>query len=512
MSHPKPFVLIILDGFGTRAATKDNAITSAHTPNLDQLYKNYTHTLISGSGHDVGLPNGQMGNSEVGHINLGSGRIVYQELTRIDNEIENGNFYKNPPLLTAIDKVKQNRSILHIFGLLSPGGVHSYENHFAALIELAKRQGLHQVMLHAFLDGRDTPPKSAAASLERFDLLLREQNIGQIASIIGRYYAMDRDQRWERVEAAYDLLTQNKAVRTADNALQAIELAYKADETDEFVKPTLIKGGQPVKANDAVIFMNFRADRARQLTHAFVDDEFTAFKRGPKIKLADFVTLTDYEKALPVHTAYPPQSLHNVLGEYLANLGLTQLRIAETEKYAHVTFFFNGGREQAFPLEERILVPSPKVATYDLQPDMSALELTDQLVKAIESKKFDVIVCNYANADMVGHTGNFNAAVKAIETLDTCIGRVVKALNNVGGQALITADHGNAEKMQDETTGQAHTAHTTDPVPLIYIGRPAKVVYNDGILSDVAPTLLNLMGLPIPPEMTGRVLLKLKDA
>jgi 2,3-bisphosphoglycerate-independent phosphoglycerate mutase len=511
MSHPKPFALVILDGFGTRAATPDNAITSAHTPHFDQLYKEYTHTLISGSGHDVGLPKDQMGNSEVGHINLGSGRVVFQELTRIDDEIETGSFYNNPALLAATKAVKQNQATLHIFGLLSPGGVHSFENHFAALIELAKRQGLHQVMLHAFLDGRDTPPKSAEPSLQRFDLLLREQNLGQIASIVGRYYAMDRDKRWERTEQAYDLLTQGKAVRTADNAIQALELAYAAGETDEFVKPTKINGAQFIKANDAVIFMNFRADRARQLTHAFVDDIFTAFNRGPKIKLADFVTLTDYEKALPVHLAYPPQSLHNVLGEYLAELGLKQLRIAETEKYAHVTFFFNGGRENPFVGEERILVPSPKVATYDLQPEMSAVELTDKLVAAIESKKFDVIVCNYANADMVGHTGNFKAAVKAIETLDTCIGRVVAALKKVGGEALITADHGNAEKMQDETTGQAHTAHTTDPVPLIYVGRPAKVVYNKGILSDVAPTLLNLMGLPIPKEMTGRVLLELKD-
>lgn len=512
MLRPKPFVLIILDGFGTRAATSDNAISAAATPNFKQLYKSYAHTLISGSGHDVGLPKGQMGNSEVGHINLGSGRVVYQELTRIDNEIETGNFYQNPVLLKAIEAVKNNHSTLHILGLLSPGGVHSFEEHFVALIELAHRQGLHQVMLHAFLDGRDTPPKSAKNSLERFDLLLRSQNIGQVASIVGRYYAMDRDKRWERTEQAYELLTQGKAVRTADNALAALELAYQNNETDEFVKPTLIKGAKTIADGDAVIFMNFRADRARQLTHAFVDDNFSHFNRGPKLKLADFVTLTEYEKGLSAQVAYPPQSLHNVLGEYLSELGLKQLRIAETEKYAHVTFFFNGGREDPFPGEERILVPSPKVATYDLQPEMSAYELTEQLVTAILSKKFDLIVCNYANADMVGHTGNFEATVKAIDTLDTCIGRVVSALKEVGGEALITADHGNAEKMRDETTGQAHTAHTSDPVPLIYVGRAAKVVYNDGILSDIAPTLLNLMGLPVPKEMTGRILLKLKDA
>lgn len=510
MTRPKPFVLIILDGFGTRAATPDNAITSARTPNFDALYQRYAHTLISGSGHDVGLPHGQMGNSEVGHINLGSGRVVYQELTRIDNAIETGDFFTNPTLLSALNKVKNNQSTLHIFGLLSGGGVHSFEAHFAALIELAKVQGLTSVMLHAFLDGRDTPPKSAEASLERFDLLLRSQNLGQVASIVGRYYAMDRDQRWDRVEAAYALLTQGKAVRVAANALDGLRLAYAAEETDEFVKPTLIQGAKLVSQDDAVVFMNFRADRARELTHAFVDDHFEHFNRGPKIALADFVTLTDYEKGLPVHVAYPPQSLNNVLGDYASQLGLKQLRIAETEKYAHVTFFFNGGREQPFPGEERILVPSPKVATYDLQPEMSAFSLTEQLVAAIDSQQFDLIVCNYANADMVGHTGNFKAAVQAIEALDVCIGKVLAALSAVGGEALITADHGNAEKMQDETTGQAHTAHTTDPVPLIYVGRPAKVVYNDGILSDIAPTLLSLMGLAIPSEMTGRALLKLE--
>jgi 2,3-bisphosphoglycerate-independent phosphoglycerate mutase len=511
MIRPKPFVLVILDGFGARAPTADNAIAAARKPNFDALYERYAHTLISGSGHDVGLPHGQMGNSEVGHINLGSGRVVYQELTRIDHEIETGNFFTNATLLSAVNAVKTNNSTLHIFGLLSAGGVHSFEAHFAALIELAHQRGLTSVMLHAFLDGRDTPPKSAESSIQRFDLLLRSQNIGQIASIVGRYYAMDRDQRWDRIEAAYELLTKGKAVRAADSAVAGLELAYAAGETDEFVKPTLIKGAKLIANDDVVIFMNFRSDRARELTHAFVDADFNHFERGPKIKLAEFVTLTDYEKGLPVAVAYPPQSLNNVLGDYASQLGLKQLRIAETEKYAHVTFFFNGGREQPFAGEERILIPSPKVATYDLQPEMSAFALTEQLVAAIESQTFDLIVCNYANADMVGHTGNFAAAVKAIETLDACIGKVVEALKAVGGEALITADHGNAEKMQDETTGQAHTAHTTDPVPLIYVGRPAKVVYNDGILSDIAPTLLSLMGIAIPSEMTGRALLKLED-
>ena len=511
MSRPKPFVLIILDGFGSRAPTPDNAITAAHTPNLNKLYQNYTHTLISGSGHDVGLPQGQMGNSEVGHINLGSGRIVYQELTRIDNAIETGDFYQNPVLNALMDKVNTKGSTLHILGLLSAGGVHSFEEHFAAIIELAKRRQVKQVMLHAFLDGRDTPPKSAAAIVERFDTLLRAQNLGQVASLVGRYYAMDRDQRWDRVALAYNLLTQGVCVRTADTALHGLELAYAAGESDEFVKPTLIKDAKTIHQDDGVVFMNFRSDRARELSHAFVDEHFNAFPRGEKLPLVDFVTLTEYEQGLPVSVAYAPQSLHNVLGEYLSDLGLKQLRIAETEKYAHVTFFFNGGREAPFPGEERILIPSPKVATYDLQPEMSALHLTDALLAEITAQTVDVIVCNYANADMVGHTGNFAAAIKAIEALDACIGRVIDALMAVGGEALITADHGNAEKMRDETTGQAHTAHTSDPVPLIYFGRKAEILHQDGVLSDIAPTLLNLMGLAIPPEMSGRVLLKTKD-
>lgn len=510
MARPKPFMLIILDGFGTREAKPDNAITAAKTPNLDRFYKKYTHTLISGSGGDVGLPHGQMGNSEVGHINLGAGRVVFQELTRIDNEIDTGNFFQNKVFLDAITQVQNHHSTLHIMGLLSPGGVHSFEAHFQAIIELALQQDLHHVMLHAFLDGRDTPPQSAEPDLKKFDELLRKNNIGQIATITGRYYAMDRDQRWERVERAYDLLTKGTYERKTANALDALEQAYAHGENDEFVKPTWIEGAKVISDNDAVIFMNFRADRARQITHAFVDENFDHFKRGPKIKLSDFVTLTDYEKGLPVNVTYPPQSLHNVLGEYLSTHGLTQLRIAETEKYAHVTFFFNGGAEIAFPGEERILIPSPKVATYDLQPEMSANLITNQLIDAINHQKFDVIICNFANADMVGHTGNFKAAVQAIEALDTCLGRIVDALEQVGGEALITADHGNAEKMFDPATGQAHTAHTTDPVPLIYVGRPASVVYNDGVLSDVTPTLLNLMGLAIPTEMTGRVLFKLK--
>ena len=510
MTHPKPFALIILDGFGNRTDTPDNAITRANTPVLDKLYENYAHTLISGSGGDVGLPHGQMGNSEVGHINLGAGRVVYQELTRIDREIETGDFNKNPTLLALIAKAKQKQSTVHILTLLSPGGVHSIESHSVALIELLAAHQIDSIMLHAFLDGRDTPPKSAAPSLARFDKLLHSKKIGQVASIVGRYYAMDRDQRWDRIEAAYSMLTTGETPLLAQNAEAGLEAAYLRNETDEFVKPTFIKGGKAIKENDVVIFMNFRSDRARQLTHAFVDAEFTHFARGPKLNLADFVTVTQYEAGLPVSIAYPPQGLDNVMGEYLAHHGKHQLRIAETEKYAHVTFFFNGGREAPFPNEDRILVPSPKVATYDLQPEMNAPEVTDKLVKAIKSKQYDAIICNFANADMVGHTGNFQATVKAIETLDACLDKIVKALKDIGGEALITADHGNAEKMQDEVTQQPHTAHTTDPVPLIYVGRQADILHHDGVLSDVAPTMLSLMGLPIPNEMTGRVLFKVK--
>ncbi len=504
----KPFALIILDGFGCRDATPDNAIAAAHTPCLDQLYQDYTHTKISGSGHDVGLPDGQMGNSEVGHINLGAGRVVYQELTRVDHEISTEQFQQNPVLLAAINKAKKNQSTVHILGLLSKGGVHSSEDHTVALIDLLAAQKAPTVMLHAFLDGRDTPPQSAKPSLERFETQLRQKNLGQIASIIGRYYAMDRDNRWDRVAAAYALLTQNQADFSAASAPAGLEAAYARGENDEFVKATLIEGATPIQAGDVVIFMNFRADRAREITHAFVDPEFTHFPRGPKIALADFVTLTDYEKGLPVSVAYGPQSLDNVMGEYLANLGKTQLRIAETEKYAHVTFFFNGGREEPFKNEDRILVPSPQVATYDLQPEMNAVEVTDKLVAAILSRQYDAIICNFANADMVGHTGIFSAAVKAIETLDACLKRIVTALQQVEGRALITADHGNAEKMVDEVTHQAHTAHTTDPVPLIYIGPKTTVLHPDGVLSDVAPTMLHLMGLAVPPEMSGRILIK----
>lgn len=507
----KPFVLVVLDGFGEAAPSPDNAISQANTPNFHRFLKDYPHTLISASGLDVGLPEGQMGNSEVGHTNLGAGRIVYQDLPRVSKAIHDGDFFKNPVLLKAIESGKA----IHVMGLLSPGGVHSHEEHIQAMVNMAIQQGAQKIYVHAFLDGRDTPPKSAEPSLAAIDALLRASHHGYVASVVGRYYAMDRDQRWDRVQQAYDLLVHGKAEFRAEDALSALLMAYDRNETDEFVKPTCIcpAGTAPVQIQDgdSIIFMNFRGDRARQLSHAFLDEQFTHFDRGALLRLAHFVSLAEYEKGLGAEVAYPPLSLTNVIGEVLSQHHKTQLRIAETEKYAHVTFFFNGGNEAPFPGEERILVPSPKVATYDLKPEMSANELTQKLIEAIQSQRFDVIISNYANADMVGHTGDLRATVKAIETLDHCLGQVVSAAQKVGGEVLITADHGNAEKMFDESTDQAHTAHTNFPVPLIYIGRPASVVIQDGRLSDVAPSLLTLMNIPQPPEMTGRIIFKLKE-
>ncbi len=504
----KPFVLMVLDGWGYREDQAGNAIALARKPNWDRLWNTCSHTLISGSGHDVGLPDGQMGNSEVGHMNLGAGRVIYQELTRIDLAVEEGDFFKNSVLCHAVKQAVDKEKAVHILGLLSPGGVHSHELHLQAMVKLAAQQGAKQIYVHAFLDGRDTAPQSAEASLKAMDQVLQSSQVGRIASIVGRYYAMDRDKRWERVEQAYDMLTQAKAPYYADNAELGLAAAYQRGENDEFVKPTLIGAPVSIQDGDAVIFMNFRSDRARQLSHAFVDDSFNSFARPKKLVLSAFVTLTEYEAGLAAQVAYPPGSSSNTLGEWLAKAGMKQLRIAETEKYAHVTFFFNGGVETPFVGEERILVPSPKVATYDLQPEMSAPELTDKLVAAIESGHYDVIVCNYANADMVGHTGKLAPTIKAIETLDACLGRVINALHKAGGEALITADHGNAEVMENLETHQPHTAHTSLLVPLVYVGRQAQVVVNDGKLSDVAPTLLSLIGMAPPAEMTGRVIFK----
>jgi len=509
--NTKPLALIILDGWGYSEDPKDNAILNANTPNMDRLWHDDCHSLISASGLDVGLPDGQMGNSEVGHLNLGAGRVVYQDFTRISKAIDDGDFQKNSVLIAAIEKAKVNQSAIHIMGLLSAGGVHSHELHLHAMIEMAAANGVSKIYLHAFLDGRDTPPRSAATSIVNTDAVFKQLGVGRIATIVGRYYAMDRDNRWDRVERAYDMLTASITDYNADSAIEALEAAYSRDENDEFVAPTQIGTAAVIEDKDVLIFMNFRADRAREISRAFVDPKFSGFARKRRPALADFVMLTSYADNIDASIAYPQLKLANVLGEYLQDNHRTQLRIAETEKYAHVTFFFNGGIETPYTGEDRILVPSPNVATYDLQPEMNAPLLTEKLVAAIESDKYDLIVCNFANPDMVGHTGNYAATVKAIEALDDCIGKIIKVLDSAKGGCIITADHGNAEKMTDAITGQAHTAHTSGPVPFIYHGRKAKMNYSDGILSDIAPTLLYLMGLSAPAEMTGRILIKMLD-
>ena len=518
IDHPKEkktYLLMILDGFGFRESSDHNAIKAARKPQLDKLLASCPNGLISGSGMDVGLPHGQMGNSEVGHMNLGAGRIVYQDFTRISKSIKDGDFFNNEILVRGVKNAVKNNKAVHIMGLLSPGGVHSHMDHISAMIDLASCQGANQIFVHAFLDGRDTPPRSASPWLQKIDQQLRALGAGRVASIVGRYYAMDRDNRWDRIERAFRLLTEWEAPFKAENALEALNEAYDRGENDEFVQPTLIQSDSEAKANitdgDSLIFMNFRSDRAREITRAFVEEKFDEFERRSYPKLADFIMLTNYADHIDAPCAFPATTLPQVLGEYMASLNKTQLRIAETEKYAHVTFFFSGGREACFEGEDRILVNSPDVATYDLQPEMSAFEVTDKLIEAIESRKYDLIICNYANGDMVGHTGNYEAAIKAIETLDTCIGRVTEAIKKTGGECLITADHGNAEQMTDPETGQAHTAHTSEPVPLIYIGRPDAVIQQEGgILSDIAPTILNLMDLPKPEEMTGNNLISFK--
>lgn len=502
-------LLIILDGWGYREDPENNAILHASTPVWDKLWAERPHTLIHTSGMSVGLPEGQMGNSEVGHMNLGAGRILYQSLTRITKDIEDGTFASNAAIANAINKAAKNGKALHVLGLLSPGGVHSHEDHLIAACQIAAERGVKEVYLHAFLDGRDTPPQSAMASLQRAEKALQETGRGRIASVVGRYYAMDRDNRWDRVEQAYNLLTCGEAPYTSDTPEAALSAAYERGENDEFVKPTWVGAPQQgvIRDGDTVLFMNFRADRARELTRAFIEPDFKGFARKAVPALSDFVTLTEYAADIKAPCAYPPEVLKNTLGEYMQNLGRTQLRIAETEKYAHVTFFFSGGVEATYKGEDRILVPSPNVATYDLKPEMSAPEVTDKLVEAIEAGKYDLIVCNYANGDMVGHTGIFSAAVKAAEALDQCLGRLVTAIEKTGSQCLITADHGNAENMLDDE-GQPHTQHTTGPVPLVYIG-PSKIrLLPDGKLCDIAPSLLRLMALPQPPEMTGTCLVE----
>ena len=509
--RPKPVVLLILDGWGHRDDPADNALAQADLPNWRRLWSGSPHTLIHTEGRHVGLPDGQMGNSEVGHMNLGAGRIVYQDLTRIDAAIEDGSFFDNPGLRSACDAAKANDATLHVMGLLSPGGVHSHETQIFAMLELAHRAGVRRVAVHAFLDGRDTPPRSAAASLAALQAKCDALDNARIATVSGRYYAMDRDKRWERLRLAWDAIVEAKSEHHADSAQAALEAAYARGENDEFVLPTVIDGARPVADGDVVVFMNFRADRARQLTAAFVSPTFEGFSHADdsvrRPKLSRFVCLTEYDAKLPATAAFAPDDLRHTLGELVAEQGLTQLRIAETEKYAHVTFFFSGGREDVFDGEERILVPSPKVATYDLQPEMSCPELTAKLVAAIGSGRFDVIICNIANPDMVGHSGDLGAAIKAAEAVDVALGEIDRAVRAVQGALVVTADHGNLEMMRDPVTGQPHTAHTIGPVPLVYLGDRADAVLREGgSLRDVAPTVLDLLGLAKPAEMTGHSL------
>ena len=518
MTDKVPYALIILDGWGHRVATDANAIAQANTPIWDALWADQPHSLISSSGEDVGLPAGQMGNSEVGHMTLGAGRRLDQDLTRINQAVNDGSLTDNSALLNCLDQLARSGHALHLLGLLSPGGVHSHELHIQAAVSLAFKRGVKAVYVHAFLDGRDVPPCSALASLQAMQTHISDHlnnsphgAQGGIASVVGRFYAMDRDNRWERVQPAFELLTSAAADHQYSTAVDALHAAYDRDESDEFVKPSaVLVDGQRVamQDGDGVIFMNFRADRARELTHCFIDKEFAAFPRQHLPALSSFVTLTKYAADIETPCAFEPVNLGNSLGEYVASLGKTQLRLAETEKYAHVTFFFSGGREAEYAGEARKLIPSPRVATYDLAPHMSAIEVTDELIHAIQDGQFDLIVCNYANGDMVGHTGNLAAAIEAVECLDACLGRVVEALRHAGGHCLITADHGNVEKMTDAGTGQAHTAHTSERVPLIYVGPEDITLAQDAAtLADIAPTLLDIMHIPQPPEMTGKSML-----
>ena len=501
-------MLMILDGFGENSNKDGNAVELANTPNIDKLMKNNPTTNVYTSGLNVGLPDGQMGNSEVGHTNIGAGRIVYQELTRITKSIEDGDFFSIPEFIEAINYCKENNSKLHIMGLLSDGGVHSHNRHLYGLLELAKRKGFEDVFVHAFLDGRDTPPASAENYIIQLEEKMKEKEIGKIASISGRFYAMDRDKRWERIKKTYDALVFGEG-KKSNTAVSAIESSYQKEVFDEFVEPTLICNGDSpiatISEKDAVIFFNFRPDRAREITRTLVDNEFNEFETK-KLDLY-FVCFTQYDETMPnVNVAFKPTTLKNTFGEYVSNLGLTQLRIAETEKYAHVTFFFNGGEEKQYKGEDRILVPSPKVETYDLKPEMSAYEVTDKVLEAINSEKYNCIILNYANPDMVGHTGSLEAAIKAIETIDECVGKVASAVKEKQGVLLITADHGNAEQMIDYTTGEPHTAHTTNPVPLILVGMEDAEL-KEGKLADLAPTMLDIMGLEKPNEMTGESLI-----
>ena len=505
----KPLALIIMDGFGLRQETEGNAIAAARHPNLDRLWATCPHTRIGASGMDVGLPDGQMGNSEVGHTNMGAGRIVYQELTRITKSIEEGEYLSNPVLLHAMENAKKPGAALHLMGLLSDGGVHSHIRHLFGLIEMAKKCGVEKVYIHCFMDGRDVPPTSGAGYIEELQKELDKIGTGKIATVSGRYYAMDRDNRWERVVKAYDAIVNGEGVKAPDPAAM-MRQSYADGVTDEFIVPAVVTEGAEVKSGDSVIFFNFRPDRARELTRTLVDPDFAGFERKKGFFPLTYICMTQYDATMPnVEVAYAPQSLANTFGEYISKNGLTQLRIAETEKYAHVTFFFNGGVEAPYPGEDRALIPSPKVATYDMQPEMSAYLVTDEVVKRIKSGKYDVIILNYANCDMVGHTGVFEAAVKAVEAVDTCLGRMLAAIEEMGGRAFVTADHGNADMMTDEE-GKPFTAHTTNPVPFIAVGFPegTRLLPHGGRLADIAPTMLQALGLPQPAEMTGRSMLE----
>lgn len=515
----KPTMLMILDGYGLNDSAQGNAIAAAKTPQLDEIFEKYPHTRLDASGLAVGLPEGQMGNSEVGHLNIGAGRIVYQELTRITKAIDDGDFFDNVPFNEACDHVLETGGALHLYGLLSDGGVHSHFTHLQALVRLAKHRGITKLFVHAFMDGRDVPPCSGINYMTQLEEFLASEGLGQVGVVSGRYYAMDRDKRWERVVQAYDALTLGEGIQ-AENGTAAVKAAYDRGETDEFILPTVCSaaggtvdaaGGTAtagfVNDGDSIIMFNFRPDRAREITRAFVDPDFDGFNRKKTIQNLKYICMTQYDAEMPnVEIAFPPHRLTNTLGEYISSLGLHQLRIAETEKYAHVTFFFNGGVEEANPLEDRVLIPSPKVATYDLQPEMSAPLLTEKVLEEIKSSKYDLIILNFANPDMVGHTGVFDAAVKAVEALDGCVGQIVSAVLDEGGQILLTADHGNADQMLD-ADGNVMTAHSTNQVPLVHISSdPIPAFREGGKLADIAPTMLKLMDIPVPVEMTGEVL------
>ncbi|MGN0569109.1 MAG: 2,3-bisphosphoglycerate-independent phosphoglycerate mutase [Candidatus Fimenecus sp.] len=503
----KPVVLCIMDGFGYNPSDYGNAIVAANTPRLDEIFKNNPMTYIGASGMDVGLPDGQMGNSEVGHTNIGAGRVVYQELTRITKSIQDGDFFQNDAFLKAVENCKLNDSALHLIGLLSDGGVHSHNTHLYALLELAKKNGLGKVYVHALLDGRDVPPSSGVEYIAQLEDKMSEIGVGKIATVMGRFYAMDRDNMWDRVGMAYNAMVNREGILT-DSALDAVKKSYETiDEdgknlTDEFVMPTVVAGGAPIAANDSVIFFNFRPDRAREITRTFVDPDFNGFERKAFFPLY-YVCMTQYDAEMPnVEVAFKPEALTNTMGEYLSKLGKTQLRIAETQKYAHVTFFYNGGEEKTYPGEDRILIDSPKISTFDLKPEMSAYEVCDAACEQILSGKYDVVILNYANCDMVGHTGIFDAAVKAVEAVDTCVGKLVDAVMQMDGVILITADHGNADKMYEDD-GSPFTAHTTNPVPLVVVGKDCKLKQQGGRLCDLSPTMLDIMGLEQPKEMSG---------